>query len=130
MIKCEKYSLLYIKKHKECNNSIILRYTKMHYPPKINNEKKKSYHNFLYCSDRQHKNVPVKIVNPLASERRLQFIMKVVRFLWFKLYHTLYDTVWKNNPSELNLLFNDLPLLYQLLKSLRKKKTNQVPAFS
>ena len=28
---------------------------------------KKSDHNFLYPSDRQHKNVPVKIVNPLVN---------------------------------------------------------------
>ena len=63
MIKCEKkYSLLYIKKHKECNASTTLRYTKMPYPPKITNEKK-SDHNFLYPSDRKHKNVPEKIAN-------------------------------------------------------------------
>ena len=43
----KKYSLLYIKKHKECNVSIILRYTKMPYPPKITNGTK-SGHNFLY----------------------------------------------------------------------------------
>ena len=52
----KKYSLLYRKKHKECNASIILRNTKMPYLPKITNEKK-SDHNFLYTSDRQHKNV-------------------------------------------------------------------------
>ena len=51
---------------KECNASIILRYTKMPYPPKITNEKK-SDHNFLYPSDRQDKNVPVKIINPLVN---------------------------------------------------------------
>ena len=61
-----QYSILYIKKHKECNASIVLRYTKMPYPPKITNEKK-SDHNFLYPSDRQHKNVPVKNVNPLVN---------------------------------------------------------------
>ena len=66
MIKCEKYSLIYIKKHKECNASVTLRYTTMPYPPKITNEKK-SDHNFLYPSDRQHKNVPVKIVNPILN---------------------------------------------------------------
>ena len=38
----------------------------MLYPPKITNEKK-SDHSFLYPSDRQHKNVPVKIVNPLVN---------------------------------------------------------------
>ena len=48
MIKYEKkYSLLYIKKHKECNASITLRYTKMPSPPKITNETK-SDDNFLY----------------------------------------------------------------------------------
>ena len=41
-------------------------YTKMPYPPKITNEKK-SDHNFLYPSDRQHKHVPVKIVDPLVN---------------------------------------------------------------
>ena len=35
-------------------------------PPKIIDEKK-SDHNFLYPSDRQHKTVPVKIVNPLVN---------------------------------------------------------------
>ena len=35
-------------------------------PIKITNEKK-SDHNFCYPSDRQHKNVPVKIVNPLVN---------------------------------------------------------------
>ena len=65
MIKCEKiFPSIY--KHKECNASIILRYTKMLYPPKITNEKK-SDHNFLYPSDTQHKNVPEKIVNPLVN---------------------------------------------------------------
>ena len=62
----KKYSFLYIKKHKECNALTILRYTKMPYPPKITNEKK-SDHNFLYPSDRQHKYVPVKIANPLVN---------------------------------------------------------------
>ena len=38
----------------------------MPYPSKITNEKK-SDHNFLYTSDRQNKNVPVKIVNPLVN---------------------------------------------------------------
>ena len=66
MIKCEKIFPSIYKKHKEFNASIILRYTKMPYPPKITNEKK-SDHNFLYPSDRQHKNVPVKIVNPLVN---------------------------------------------------------------
>ena len=59
----KKYSLLYIKKHKECNVSIILRYTKMLYPPKITNETK-SDHNFLDPGERQQKNVPVTIVDP------------------------------------------------------------------
>ena len=62
----KKYSPLYIKKHKGCNASIILRYTKMPYPPKTTN-KKKSDHNFIYHSDRKHKNVPVKIVSPLVN---------------------------------------------------------------
>ena len=62
----KKYYLLYIKKHKECNASIILRYTKLPYTPKITN-KKKSDHSFLYPSHRQHKNVPAKIVNPLVN---------------------------------------------------------------
>ena len=57
--------MLYIKKHKECNTLIILRFTKVPYPPKIT--KKKSDYNFLYPSDRQHKNVPVKIVDPLVN---------------------------------------------------------------
>ena len=30
-------------------------------------KKKKCDHNFLYTSDRQRKNVPVKIVNPLVN---------------------------------------------------------------
>ena len=59
----KKYSFLYIKKHKECNVSIILRYTKMPYPPKITNETK----SFLYPSDRRQKNVPVTIVDPLVN---------------------------------------------------------------
>ena len=63
MIKCEK---IFPSLHKECNASITLRYTKMPYPPKITNEKK-SDHNFNYPSDRQHKNVPVKIVNPIVN---------------------------------------------------------------
>ena len=62
----KKCSLLHIKKNEECNASIILRYTKMPYPPKITNEKKRD-HNFIFPSDRQHKNVPVKIVNPLGN---------------------------------------------------------------
>ena len=67
MIKSEKkYSLLYVKKHKECNVSIILRYTKMPYPPKITNETK-SDHNFLYPRERRQKNVPVTIVDHLVN---------------------------------------------------------------
>ena len=62
----KKYSLLYIKKHKECNTLTILCYTKMPYPPKITNEKK-SDHNFLYPRDRQHKNVPVNVANRLVN---------------------------------------------------------------
>ena len=64
----KKYSLLYIKKHKECYVSIIqrLRYTKMPYPPKITNETK-SDHNFLYPRERRQKNVPVTIVDPLVN---------------------------------------------------------------
>ena len=57
MIKYEKYSLLFIKKvkkHKESNASIILRYTKMPYPPKITNETKSGY-NFLYTRERRQK---------------------------------------------------------------------------
>ena len=65
MIKCEKL-LSSPYQDKECNASTILRYTKMPYPPKITNEKK-SDHNFLYPSDRQHKNVPVKITYPLVN---------------------------------------------------------------
>ena len=64
--KVRKYSLLYIKKHRECNVSIILRYTKMPYPPKITNETK-SDHNFLYPRKRRQKNVPVTIVNHLVN---------------------------------------------------------------
>ena len=66
MIKCENNIPFYIKKHKECNTSIILRYTKMPYPPKIINETK-SGHNFLYPRERQQKNVPVPIVDPLVN---------------------------------------------------------------
>ena len=47
----------------------LLDYPQLHQdalPPKITNEKK-SNHNFLYPSDRQHKNVPVKITNPLVN---------------------------------------------------------------
>ena len=62
----KKYSLLYVKKHQECNALTILCYTKMPYPPKITNEKK-SCHSFFYPSDRQRKNVPVKIANPLVN---------------------------------------------------------------
>ena len=48
MIKCDKNILLHIiKKHKECNATIILHYTKMPYPPKITNETK-SGHNYLF----------------------------------------------------------------------------------
>ena len=50
----------------ECNALIILCYTKMPYPPKIT-QGKKSDQNFLYLDDGQHKNVPVKIVNPLVN---------------------------------------------------------------
>ena len=35
--------------------------------PTQNHQRKKSDHNFLYPSDRQHKHVPVKIVNPLVN---------------------------------------------------------------
>ena len=59
-------SLLFIKKNKECNTSIILRYTKMPYSPKITNETKRD-HNFLYPSERRHKNVPVTIVDRLEN---------------------------------------------------------------
>ena len=38
----------------------------MPYPPKITDEKN-SDHSFLYPNDRQHKNIPGKIVNPLVS---------------------------------------------------------------
>ena len=62
----KKYSLLYIKKHKKCNVSIILRYTKMPYPTKITNETK-SGPNFLYPRERRPKNVPVTIVDPLVN---------------------------------------------------------------
>ena len=41
-------------------------YTKMPYPPKITNETK-SDHNFLCPSDRQHKSVPVTIIDPLVN---------------------------------------------------------------
>ena len=64
--KVKKYSLLNIKKHKECNVSIILRYTKMPYLPKITNETK-SDHNFLYPRERRQKNVPLTIVDPLVN---------------------------------------------------------------
>ena len=52
MIKCEKYSLVYIKKRKECNASATPRCLTHPKSPT-----KKSDHNFLYPSDRQHKNV-------------------------------------------------------------------------
>ena len=52
-----------MKNHKECNVSIILRYTKMPYPPKITNETKTD-HNFLDPRERRQKNVPVTIVDP------------------------------------------------------------------
>ena len=64
--KVKKYSLLYNKKHKECNISIVLRYTKMPYPPKITNETK-SDHNFLYPRERRQKNILVTIVDPLIN---------------------------------------------------------------
>ena len=79
MIKCEKYSLLYIKKHKECNASIILRYTKMPYPPKISN-KAKSGHNFLYRRERWQKNVPLKIVDPLVNTSSTEITVVIYRF--------------------------------------------------
>ena len=62
----KKYYLIYIKKHKECNTSIILHYTKMPYPPKITNAKKNG-HNFLYPRERRQKNVPVTIIDPLVN---------------------------------------------------------------
>ena len=62
----KKYSLLYVKKQKECNVLIILRNTKMPYPPKITNETKSS-HNFLHPRERQQKNLPVTIVDPLVN---------------------------------------------------------------
>ena len=66
MMKCEKEKKnpLYVKKHKECNASITLHYTKMLCLPKITNETK-SDHNFLH--PRQHKNVPVTIVVSLVN---------------------------------------------------------------
>ena len=67
-------SLLYIKKHKECNALTILCYTKMPYPPKITNEKK-SDHNFLYPSNKQHKYVPVKIANPLVNAFSMEIFL-------------------------------------------------------
>ena len=50
----------------ECNASIILHYTKMPCPAKITKEKK-SDHNLLYPSNRQHKTVPVKIIYPSVN---------------------------------------------------------------
>ena len=41
--------------------------------PTQNHQRKKSDHNFLYPSDRQHKNVPVKIFNPLVNA----FLMEI-----------------------------------------------------
>ena len=66
MIKCEKTFPSLYKKHKECNVSIILRYTKMPYPPKITNETKSS-HNFLYPRERRQKNLSVTIIDPLVN---------------------------------------------------------------
>ena len=36
-------------------------------PPGRGTNEKRSDHNFIYLSDRQHKNIPVKIVNPLVN---------------------------------------------------------------
>ena len=66
MIKCEK---IFPSLYKETQGMQRLDYPPLHQdalPPKITNEKK-SDHNFLYPSDRQHKNVPVKIANPLVN---------------------------------------------------------------
>ena len=65
MIKCEK---IFPSLYKETQGMQRLVYPPLHQdalPPKITNEKK-SDHNF-YSSDRQHKNVLVKIANPLVN---------------------------------------------------------------
>ena len=46
MIKCERIFLGILEKHKECNASIILHYTKMPYPPKITKETKSDHNLF------------------------------------------------------------------------------------
>ena len=78
----KKYSLLYIKKHKECNVSIILRYTKTPYPPKTTNETK-SDHNFLYPTERRQKNVPVTIVDPLVNTSSTEITVILYNFFTF-----------------------------------------------
>ena len=70
-----------MKKHKECNASIILRYTNMPYPPKITN-KTKSGHIFLYPRERRHKNVPVTIVDPLVNTSSSEITVIVYSFLY------------------------------------------------
>ena len=55
--------------YKETQGMKRLDYPPLHQDvlPTQNNQQKKSDHNFLYLSDRQHKNVPVKIVDPLVN---------------------------------------------------------------
>ena len=65
MIKCEK---IFPSLYKETQGMQRLDYPLLHQDalPTQNHQQKK-FHNFIYPSDRQHKNVPVKIVNPLVN---------------------------------------------------------------
>ena len=82
----EKYSVLYIRKHKECNASIILRHSKMPDPPKISN-KTKSGHNFLCPRERRQKNVPVTIVDPLENTSSTE--ITVIFYSFFNIHRPL-----------------------------------------
>ena len=66
MIKCEK---IFPSLDKETQGMQRLDYPPLHQDalPTQNHQRKKSDHNFLYTSHRQHQNVPVKIVNPSVN---------------------------------------------------------------
>ena len=66
MIKCEK---IFPSVYKETQGMQRLDYPALHQDalPTQNHQRKKSDHNFLYPRDRQHKNVPVNIVDPLVN---------------------------------------------------------------
>ena len=47
-------------------------------------KEKNSDHNFLYPSDRQHKNVPVKIANPLVNAFSIQIFL--IFYCFFQIF--------------------------------------------